>query len=77
MDSDRQMHATHLTVVSSFSRHFSLCPPSLFSASSDHKQTASNGHKQTDYRMITDSKITTGQCYNMLTCIHPLNRLKV
>jgi hypothetical protein len=32
-DSDRQAHATHLTIVSSFSRHFSLRPPSLFFAS--------------------------------------------
>jgi hypothetical protein len=27
---DRQTHAMHPTVVSSFSRHFSLRPPSLF-----------------------------------------------
>ncbi len=29
-DSDRQTHATHPTVVSSFSNHFSLRPPSFF-----------------------------------------------
>jgi hypothetical protein len=35
----RSSKALHPTVVLSFSRHFSLRPPSLFSASSGHRQT--------------------------------------
>jgi hypothetical protein len=35
----RTSKALHPTVVLSFSRHFSLRPPSLFSASSGHRQT--------------------------------------
>jgi hypothetical protein len=35
----RTPKALHPMVVLSFSRHFSLCPPSLFSASSGHRQT--------------------------------------
>jgi len=44
----RTSKALHPTVVLSFSRHFSLHPPSLFFFPSLF--SASNGHKQTDAR---------------------------
>ncbi len=63
----RTSKALHPTVVLSFSRHFSLRPPSLFSASS--------GHRQTD-RSQTDWPASVGQNYTEAVCPGRFSRRK-